>query len=312
MIKQLKEQFSKGELDKATFIEQMYTHAHAGLFDFANELANTNIQEIRVLPEKVIAVFSDPEIQMLCPAGDRRIAPVEAFNFGDFEAAEIRIVIELLRCLGKDDITSFDIGANAGFYSLVLSARFPGIHGLAFEPVPTTYNMLQENFRLNGVNRIEARNLGLSNQFGRLDFVVSDTHSGASYISQGNGAEGGELVHCEVRTLDSQVAESEWSPDFIKCDVEGAELLVFQGGEQTLRRHQPIIFTELLRKWAKKFQYHPNDLIAFLHGCGYDCFVPQGSRLGAFFEVTEDTLETNYLFLHREKHADLIKDFLDT
>ncbi|WP_342228107.1 FkbM family methyltransferase [Rickettsiella endosymbiont of Rhagonycha lignosa] len=52
--------------------------------------------------------------------------------------------------------------------------------------------------------------------------------------------------------------------DFIKCDVEGAELTIYTGGINVIREHKAIIFTEMLRKWSVKFNYHPNDIIALL------------------------------------------------
>jgi hypothetical protein len=50
----------------------------------------------------------------------------------------------------------------------------------------------------------------------------------------------------------------------IKADVEGAELLVVQGGLQTIAKYRPLIFLELLRKRSKPFGYHPNDVIQLL------------------------------------------------
>jgi hypothetical protein len=60
----------------------------------------------------------------------------------------------------------------------------------------------------------------------------------------------------------SFVAKNNAKVDFIKCDVEGAELFVYQGAKATLMQQKPIVFTEMLRKWAAKFDYHPNDIIA--------------------------------------------------
>ena len=73
-------------------------------------------------------------------------------------------------------------------------------------------------------------------------------------------------------TLDQWTANQQIKPDFIKCDVEGAELLVFRGGQETLRRDQPIVFAELLRKWSKPFGYHPNDMLCLFRGLGYLCY----------------------------------------
>ena len=41
---------------------------------------------------------------------------------------------------------------------------------------------------------------------------------------------------------------------------------------ETFKKFKPIIFTEMLRKWAAKFGYHPNDIINYFSNFGYNCF----------------------------------------
>lgn len=116
-------------------------------------------------------------------------------------------------------------------------------------------------------------------------------------------------VRSEVVKLDDYCAAHGESVDFIKCDVEGAELLAFKGGEDILQRDKPVVFTEMLRKWCAKYDYHPNDIIAFFSALEYDCYVIRGERLVPTRVVTPETLETNFLFFHRTKHAPLTAVF---
>ena len=114
---------------------------------------------------------------------------------------------------------------------------------------------------------------------------------------------------CRLTTLNKFGAEAGKVPDFIKCDVEGAELFVFKGGQEVIERHKPIIFTEMLRKWSAPFGYHPNEIIELLTDCGYSCFTMDSQKLSKIVEMTDETLETNFFFLHDEKHAILIKTY---
>lgn len=93
--------------------------------------------------------------------------------------------------------------------------------------------------------------------------------------------------------------------DLVKCDVEGAELHVFEGGVSTFAKDRPVIFTEMLRKWCSKFHYHPNAIISLLKGIGYQCYAINASGLVECPEVTDQTAETNFLFLHAEKESHL-------
>jgi hypothetical protein len=101
---------------------------------------------------------------------------------------------------------------------------------------------------------------------------------------------------------------ADWfTPNVIKCDVEGAELLVFRGAEKTLNQSHPIIQCEMLRKWAKRFDYHPNDLIAYLAEFGYQCFhldPADPTKLVRFYTMIDSTVETNFYFLHPLKHKE--------
>ncbi len=99
--------------------------------------------------------------------------------------------------------------------------------------------------------------------------------------------------------------------DFIKCDVEGSELFVYQGGLETLKKYKPVVFSEMLRKWSAKFGYHPNDIIALFKNIGYQCYViTVDNYLKEITEVTEETVETNYFFLHGEKHGKIREELV--
>lgn len=54
----------------------------------------------------------------------------------------------------------------------------------------------------------------------------------------------------------------------------------------------------MLRKWSAKFGYHPNDIIDLFASVGYKCFVIKEDKLRKFARVDEETVGTNYFFLH--------------
>lgn len=89
--------------------------------------------------------------------------------------------------------------------------------------------------------------------------------------------------------------------------------LLYGGGVESIKQYKPIIFCEMLRKWAKKFDYHPNDIIELLKNIGYSCYAIKENTLGYISQVTEDTMETNFLFLNesKERHKSILDKLLE-
>ena len=59
------------------------------------------------------------------------------------------------------------------------------------------------------------------------------------------------------------------SIDLIKCDVEGAELLVLQGAQHALRAFKPVLILEVSELWVKRYGYTVAELWAFLQALDY-------------------------------------------
>lgn len=162
---------------------------------------------------------------------------------------------------------------------------------------------------------LEAKNvilnkLALTDKKQKLSFYYSKKNTVASSsinIMDNNEA---QLIECDANTIDEYIVENNiTSLDFIKCDVEGAEYFFYKGGIKVFERFKPIIFTEILRKWTAKFDYHPNDIVKLFTNIGYKCFLINNNLLSEITEITASTVETNFVFLHSEKHKTQIEQF---
>jgi len=305
-IENTRNDFLAEKITKPEFIQSMYEKHHVTLFNYASYLKQTSIASIEITDDLVTVTFRDTNIQMICPPGDFRVAPIEALNFLDYEATDAAMI---MRLISPNDCV-IDIGANMGWYSINIAKAYPSSTVYAFEPIPQTYSFLEKNIKLNRVSNISAHHFGLSNKREDLTFYFypeGGVNASAANLSERSDA---ELITCHVERLDDFVNENDLHIDFIKCDVEGAELFTFQGGIETLQRDKPIVFAEMLRKWAAKFGYHPNEIIDLFSSLGYRCFYTDGSRLKELVEMTDETIETNFFFLHTEKHASKIADSL--
>jgi FkbM family methyltransferase len=303
-IRKTHSKFQSGALTKAGFIEEAYA-SHALLFEYPEILKGTNIADIWITEGELSVGFKDPAIRLKCPPADRRVAPVEALNFGDYEASEFKLLRQLIEKMGSN-LTFYDVGANVGFYSIGLQRCFPNLKILSFEPIPQTCEQFRANIALNGMSDILVHPFGLSNETGSFTFHTYPSQSVAASRERILEGVPVETVTCELKTLDA-VWKAHGAPiDLIKCDVEGAERMVYAGGMEALTACRPVIFSEMLRKWCSRYGYHPNDLIADLSVLGYRCFGVSEQGLRACPEVTETTVETNYLFLHPERHPTLM------
>ncbi len=298
-----KSAYQNNEMNKVQYIGAMH-RLHKRLFDYADFIKNTDISSIEIVEGAVFITFKSNGVKMICDAMDERTAPIEALNFEAYEKEDTNLVMQLI---GDDKATILDIGANVGWYSLSVGKMCPKAEIFSFEPIPGTYSYLNKNIEANQLGNIKSHNFGFSNENKSIDFYFYPEGSGNASIEKLADLETVTVIPCQVQKLDDFVELEGISVDFVKCDVEGAELLVFQGGISTIKMHKPIIFTEMLRKWAQKFGYHPNNIIEMLSEVGYRCFSSDNARLVEIFKIDESTIATNFYFLHKDKHIEKIK-----
>lgn len=142
----------------------------------------------------------------------------------------------------------YDVGANIGFFSL-MAARLVGPSGsvVSFEADPEIASRLRENLIYNKLIRVLVEEKAVWSEpttvsFARVDSNISPDR-GLGYVST-TGLSASNTISVEAISLD-QFVLSHPAPDFVKCDVEGAEVAVFQGAESLLREKHPILLVEM-------------------------------------------------------------------
>lgn len=295
----LKQEFKKNKVDKAHYIHQMHEY-HKVLFDYADTLSHTDIVKIEILPSGVFFTakprgldYPGDGIRFYVDPVDHRIAPLEIINFDSYENSDFSMIAKLI----KPGETILDIGANIGFYSLSLAKKFPTSVFHAFEPMPKTFGQLKRNLEMNDLDNVHIYNCGCSDQKRELTFFFYPEGSGNASSAKLTDCESIEEITAPVITVDEFVAERNIKVNFMKCDVEGAELLVFKGAADTIKHQRPIVFSEILRKWTRKFDYDANEIFTFFAEAGYSAHVCVNNQLQPFSGMTEDTRETNFFFI---------------
>lgn len=296
--------YESGLLQKQQYIDEMYEF-HQILFEYSQLLAATDIATIEIVDGGVIFTFRSQGIKIFCNQADKRTAPFEIMNFRAYEKLDSDIIFGLI----EPGFNVLDIGANIGWYSLNIARLHASIRVWSFEPIPMTFLNLKKNIEINGMSNIKLHNFGFSNEEKTLNFYLQPGASVSASLANITDDKNVTEISCNVKRLDNFIVETGLNMDFIKCDVEGAELFVYEGGVESIRRDKPIIFTEMLRKWSAKFHYNPNQIISLLVGMGYRCFTARENHLAEIPIIGENTTETNFFFLHSEKHLKQIQCF---
>lgn len=301
-LRYFENEFKKGSLKKDKYINKMHD-LHVLLWNYLDFIKDKNVDSIKITEENLV-LKTRSGIKMICDPEDERSIPIEILNFGDYESSEIRMMHRFL----KMDSILLDIGANIGWCSLNLSRAVPKGRILAFEPLPKTYDYLRRNIEINGVKNIEKYNFGFSDKKGNFILYYNPKLSVATSLQRLYDEKEVVPIKCKLKKLDDFAKEKSLSKiDFIKCDIEGAEIHAIKGGLVTIEKTLPVIFLEMLRKWSAKFGYHPNDIIKILSDIGYKCYFIKNMKLVEIKEVKEDTISTNFYFLHPKKHATFLK-----
>lgn len=149
----------------------------------------------------------------------------------------------------KPGFTCIDIGANVGYYSVMLS-KHVGKEGkvLAVEPIPVFADIWQKNVKLSRISNLILFPYALGSeekivQMGvpKRDGVV---HHGMTKITETQNEKYVAFFDVEMKNPGKLFAGLE-KVDFIKCDVEGYESIVFSNMKEIIIKHRPLVQSEL-------------------------------------------------------------------
>jgi FkbM family methyltransferase len=163
-------------------------------------------------------------------------------DYGEFSEIEARF---LSCCLLKPG-GIVEVGANMGGHTVGLAkaAAARGEEMAVFEPQPVIFQNLCANLALNGLHNVRAWPFACGDETGTLSFPRQDYgrlgNFGGVSMSDTGEEPGRVTVPC-VR-LDDFLGEE--AVALIKIDVEGFELAVLRGADETLRSHRPILYVE--------------------------------------------------------------------
>ena len=188
--------------------------------------------------------------------------------------------IEMLSRFVKNGDQVVDIGANHGLYAKHLS-QLVGVSGKVhcFEPIPQNLFILECTIKSLKLLNVQVHPVACGDQAEIRTFHIPQVQGIPCYgLAHLDGNER-QTRACQVVKLDDVV---QGPVQFIKCDVEGAELLVFRGARHIIRESRPVLLVEMEmdRVWTERLDYSPFQ-------CWTEIFVPLGYRM---FRVNDHVL----------------------
>jgi len=206
-----------------------------------------------------------------------------------FREPEMTLIKSLV---AKGDVAA-DVGANVGVYTAELSLAV-GAQGkvFSFEPAKENYDILTMLVGKAGLDNVTPFRFALGSSSTQCEIVIPemDGFTGYYWVHVARPEDQGRREVVKMVTLDELHKSLAIDHlDFVKCDVEGAELQVLQGGLETIRLHKPGFLMEVSRDTSE-------GVFKILHDLGYEAFVFDGRLIRT--EKYKDREYSNYFFLH--------------
>lgn len=186
-----------------------------------------------------------------------------------------------------------DIGAHAGAtIERICDECQNVVHG--FEPTPASFQLLQEKY--GGCPQVRLWNLACSNETGTSRIFLNNNSQTNSLLDNSDGnqryfpQDTAHMGSVEISTirLDDWLEDSQVGPKVplvVKCDVQGAEMKVIEGGRQTLQNRCLAFYSEvqLVGMYENQATFHQvnqtlTDELGFVLKEIYPCLHDQTGR----------------------------------
>jgi FkbM family methyltransferase len=224
---------------------------------------------------------------------------------GGFENIERSFV----ECYLSPGMTVLDIGAHHGFYTLLASQKV-GSKGkvIAVEASPRERKKLRLHLRINCCRNVTLEGRALGEAAGDAElYIVCGGQTGCNSLRKPEVFEPTATIHVRIERLDDVLREHEIEKvDFVKLDVEGAELSVLRGASRLLANYpRPVILAEVQDIRTRPWGYAARDIIRYLASNDYRWFRPLPDARLEEIDATASQYDGNFVAVPRERLASL-------
>jgi FkbM family methyltransferase len=153
------------------------------------------------------------------------------YHFKIWEPSITRYIVESLKDLNGRSFV--DIGANLGYFSILVSKMNPKSMVYSYEPMPFLYDSLKRNIEINDLSNVMAIQSAVSNKEGSVElFEGHPMNSGNCGVHKNFESNNGIQVNSIL--LLNQIPKMKFQPRIIKVDTEGSEDKIFSQLEELI------------------------------------------------------------------------------
>ena len=168
------------------------------------------------------------------------------------------------------------VGANRGWYPLLVSELRPHIEIHAYEPNSLTFSILEKNVELNNAS-VALHKIGIGGSKRVTDlFGYPDSNDGMATLYPTNkfASKYERLEQIEIRSLDSEALN--WNIpvglSLLQMDIEGSEYEALQGGRKFLEDNSPVVICEVNPILLESAGHLPSELFEYMERLGYKIY----------------------------------------
>ena len=167
---------------------------------------------------------------------------------------------------------------------------------------------LRLHLRINGCKNVWVENRALAKTEGDAElYLVHGGQTGCNSLRKPEVSEPTEIIPVRIERLDNVLREHQIAKvDFMKLDVEGAELSVLKGASQLLANYpRPMILIEVQDVRTRPWGYAASEIIRYLANSNYQWFRPLADGGLEGVDAQESEYNGNFVAVPREQLASL-------
>ncbi len=254
---------------------------------------------------RVQSVFPAVPFPIRLPFGGWWLARGSALDsellLGSFERAELAFVEKFV----QPGMVFLDVGAHHGLYTLLASRKVgPAGKVIAFEPSPRERKRLKEHLRLNACRNVTTEDFALSDLSRTADlYLVDGSQDWCNSLRPPRLTEKTHAVSVRTVCLDEYLSRhSVSSVDFVKLDVEGAELSVLLGAKRLLASaSRPVFLVEVQDIRTGPWGYRAREIVSLLIQNNYLWYSLTGDGLLLPARLDVENFDANLVAIPAER-----------